>query len=137
MKKQRANRTLKNRVWGYFLMVCVSINLSGCKAFLQSLASTQVAPHQQAVPEASVSCPDVELMGLSGSNTVPGVHLYFAKIRNKAPYTKNVTIEWVDFHGQKQRTASNVPSGQMIDLRLTASGDNDREPHDLRIAACY
>jgi hypothetical protein len=114
-------------------MLLVVLQLTGCKTMVRGMLNAQEASKQE---QTTVNCPEVELIGLSETGLLDA-HFYCAKVRNKASYTKNVTIEWVDMYGQKKQNSFNVPAGQMIDGRLTANSGNERKPQNLRIAACY
>ncbi len=115
------------------LLLFASLQLAGCKAYLEALQNAQSAPKQAETP---VDCPDVELLGLSDKGLLDA-HVYCAKIRNKASYTKSVTVEWVDMYGQTKNSSFNVPAGQIIEGRLSANNGIERKPQNLRISACY
>lgn len=114
--------------------ICLCLAVSGCKPFLDAFLGP--APASQA-STTDASCPDVEFLGLFSIESVPGAKTYVAKIRNKAPYTKNVTIQYLDMYGQTQKAAFDVGPGAMIEGKLTTTRTMDRRPQNVRIASCY
>ena len=139
-QKSMSKIAIKNKLCLYFLAAFISLNMTGCKTFHNAWQAALSAPKQipNDSPPPPVSCPDVELIGLASSYTAPlDLTIWTAQIRNKAPYTKNITVEWLDMYGQKQHAAFNVAAGQMIYGNIARTTGSERAPQDLRISACY
>jgi hypothetical protein len=126
----------KKKTLAYVATAFIFLTVSACSVMRTIGDSLKVDPATQQQPPQVVNCPDVELLGLSSNNMLTAYN-YFAQIRNKAAYTKNVTVEWLDMYGQRQRAATNIQAGQMTYLKLCTIEANERKPQDLTIVACY
>jgi hypothetical protein len=136
----KSKSAIQGTVWLYLLAAFLSLNLAGCEALHNAWVAAQSAPKYipNDSPPPPVNCPDVELIGLASSYTAPlDLTIWTAQIRNKASYTKNITVAWVDMYGQTQSAAFNIQAGQMIYGNIAKTTGNQRAPQDLHITACY
>ncbi len=83
-------------------------------------------------------CADIELMGLFKEDMRPvsPLIIYLAKIRSAASVTKIVHLEWLDMYGQGTRSTVQVSPGQIATLQLATQEPFQRQPVNLRLAAC-
>ncbi len=94
------------------------------------------ANSKEHVNEPPAGCSDLELMG-SFSTGVLDVKIFYARIRNKATYSKNVTIEYMNLYGKRVQISYDVKAGEIKECELTTISGTERAPLNIRIAACY
>lgn len=116
-------------------LICTCIYLNGCKSLMDAfLTPTTATSSSQSTP---ANCPDVEYLGLFVDEGVPGVKIYFVKLRNKGTYTQNVTIQFTDMYGQTEKASFNVGAGAIVDGRIATLQSVNRRPLNVMISSCY
>lgn len=81
-------------------------------------------------------CNDVELLGLYYNDEIPGVKYWVVKIRNKANYAKNVTVEFKNNYGEIEKVNFKISAGDLISGQLKVAESRDRKPLDVRFSSC-
>jgi len=99
-----------------------------------SEASPQT-PRTIVTPPAS-PCADIDYLGViqavTGGGQMAGINAYGGRVRNRAPYTKEVDFAWV-MNGRGETGTFRVPAGEFIDVNL---GQGSRPPTDVRVVTC-
>lgn len=81
-------------------------------------------------------CNDVEFLGLYYNDEIPGVKYWVVKIRNKASYAKNVTVEFKNNYGEIEKVNFKISAGDLISGQLKVAESRDRKPLDVKFSSC-
>jgi cytochrome c5 len=111
-----------------------------------SAAPNQVTPESrsEASPEptttiatpAASPCADIDYLGViqavTGGGQMAGRNAYGGRVRNRAPFTKEVDFAWV-MNGRAETGTFRVPAGQFIDVNL---GEGSGPPTNVSVVTC-
>jgi hypothetical protein len=109
-------------------------------------APPNVIPQPPPAPAAAVTpapaptpaspCADIDYLGViqavTGGGMMAGSNAYGGRVRNRAPYTKEVDFAWV-MNGRAETGTFRVPAGQFIDVNL---GVGSSPPTNVKVVTC-
>jgi len=95
-----------------------------------------IAEPPKPAPAPDNGCSDIDYLGViqavTGGGMMAGSNAYGGRVRNRAPYTKEVDFAWV-MNGRAETGTFRVPAGQFIDVNL---GVGSGPPTNVRVVTC-
>ena len=103
--------------------------------------TAQARPPERAAPEARAlappsPCADVDYLGViqavTGGGQMAGWNAYGGRVRNRAPYAKEVDFAWT-INGRAETGTFRIPPGQYLDVNL---GQGSLPPSNVQLVTC-
>lgn len=122
--------------------------LSNCSLTVHSVshwvitpnAQRSIAPGSQALPPIaappSSPCADIDYLGIiqavTGDGLMAGRIAYGGRVRNRAPFAKEVEFAWV-INGRAEKGTFRIPAGQFISVDLRQGSS---PPSNVQVVTC-
>jgi hypothetical protein len=137
--RQASNKDFDLSITGLIALKKAQVSDAVIAAMQESGKPAQVATPSEAAPPPpppASPCADIDYLGViqavTGGGMMAGSNAYGGRVRNRAPYTKEVDFAWV-MNGRAETGTFRVPAGQFIDVNL---GVGSGPPTNVRVVTC-